>query len=232
MDTSQPLISTILIVKNGERFLASAIESVLAQTCPPLELIVIDGHSTDRTAEIARSYPLVRTVLQRGKGVADAYNQGIEEARGPLVAFLSHDDLWTPDKLQVQTNYLLAHPETQYTIAMIRFFLEPGHTIPPGFRKELLVGEHVGRIMETLVARREVFDRVGLFDDRFAVANDVDWYARASDLSIPMAIIPQVLLHKRVHNTNTSLGPLSSNRELLATLRSSVARKRAQRETD
>ena len=201
---SNHLVSVIIIVKNGERFLASAIDSVLKQDYRPLDIIVLDGHSTDKTQVIARSYPDVRYLQQQKTGVSDAYNLGINCANGTLVAFLSHDDFWAPDKLTIQVDYLLENPEVQYTIAKFIYFLEPGTISPAGFRKELLKGEHVGRIMETLVARKSVFEKVGKFDTGLNIAGDVDWYSRANDLQIPMAIIPRVLLHKRIHGRNIS----------------------------
>ena len=102
---ANPLVTVIIIVRNGERFLEQAIQSVLAQTYNPLELIVVDGRSQDRTAQIAQSFAEVRYVQQINKGVSDAYNLGIAEATGELIAFLSHDDLWTSDKLDIPNHY-------------------------------------------------------------------------------------------------------------------------------
>lgn len=221
-----PLVSVIIAVKNGERFLASAINSVLEQDYRPIEIIVVDGQSEDRTAQIAQSFAQVGYIQQVNKGVADAYNVGIDAAKGELVAFLSHDDLWTPDKLSVQVNYLIDHPKIQYTIAKVKFFLEPGHSPPSGFRKELLENDHIGRIMETLVVRKSLFDVIGKFRTDLTTAEDVDWYARANDNGVPMAIIPKVLLYKRVHDANISLNVLVNNRNLLKALRQSIDRKR------
>lgn len=226
MNTS--LVSVVMAVRNGERFLAKAIESVLAQTHEAYEIIVVDNQSTDNTKKIAKFYQQVRYLCQTGQGIADAYNIGIDAAKGEFIAFLSHDDLWTPEKLSVQANYLLNHPEIQYTTARIKFFLEPGYVIPSGFRPELLEGDHVGCIMETLVARKQLFDLIGKFDLQLTTAEDVDWFARATDSHIPMAVMPQVLLYKRVHNTNLSINSTNNNQNLLKILRRSVERKRNQ----
>lgn len=223
---SWPLVSVIIAVRNGERFLVSALSSVLEQDYRPFEIIVVDGQSVDNTAEIARSFQEVRYVRQINRGIADAYNVGIEAARGEFVAFLSHDDLWTPDKLSVQVGYMLSHPKIQYTVARVRFFLEPGCSIPPGFRKELLEGDHVGLIMETLVARRSLFDEIGRFDPQLTISEDADWFARASDYKVPKVVVPQVLLWKRVHDTNASLDVDLGHRDLLKALQRSIARKR------
>jgi glycosyltransferase involved in cell wall biosynthesis len=101
-----PLVSVIVPVRDGERFLADALRSVLAQDYRPFEIIVMDGHSKDRTEQIARSFAKVRFLTQPGKGLPNAYNSAIAAARGEWVAFLECDDLWTPEKLTVQIHYM------------------------------------------------------------------------------------------------------------------------------
>lgn len=223
---SRPLASIIMPVRNGERFLPQAIESVLGQSYRPIEIILVDGRSTDGTAAIARSYAEVRYLQQAHGRVGAAYNLGIAASSGDFLAFLSHDDLWTPDKLSIQIDYLERHPGTLYTVAHAEFFLEPGCSAPPGFRRELLECARPAPVMETLVARREAFRRVGMLDPRLSSAEDVDWFARARDLGIPMAVIARVLLRKRIHDRNSSLAAADNTHNLLAALRRSLARKR------
>ncbi|WP_129671691.1 glycosyltransferase [Candidatus Chloroploca sp. Khr17] len=218
-------VSVIVIVKNGERFLAQALQSILDQTLPPAEILVVDGNSTDRTAEIAQSFADVRYLRQPDSGISNAYNFGIAQAQGELIAFLSHDDLWTPDKLAIQVNHLLAHLDCQYTVCRIRSFLEPGETPPTGFRYELLQKEPVAYIMETLLVRRSLFEQVGLYDPHMPIGEDVDWYARVFDAKIVGHVCDQVLVHKRVHGCNTSLTDVTTNDQLLLSLRRSVQRK-------
>jgi glycosyltransferase involved in cell wall biosynthesis len=222
----KPLVSVVMAVRNGERFLSAAIESVLAQQWPALEILLVDGHSRDKTAQIAKAYAPVRYIAQGNRGIADAYNVGIAAAAGEFITFLSHDDLWTMDKLSCQMAYMLDHPEAQYVVAQVKFFLESGHVLPSGFRPQLLEQEPVAYIMETLLARRSVFGRVGGFDPRLTSAEDVDWFSRAKDQNVPHGIIEQVLLHKRVHDANISLNDGATNQLLLKVLRQSIARKR------
>jgi hypothetical protein len=80
--------------------------------------------------------------------------------------------------------------------------------------------------MGTLVVRKTVFDQIGLFDTTFKTAEDVDWFSRANDRQIAMAVLPQVLLHKRVHDKNISLNADKNNVNLLKALRQSVQRKK------
>jgi hypothetical protein len=109
----------------------------------------------------------------------------------------------------------------------MKFFAQEGLGIPPAFRPRLLEGDHIGRIMETLVARRSAFDVVGEFDVSLNVSDDVDWFARAKDKDVPMAIMPEVLLLKRVHDANLTLVATDEcHRHLLTALRRSVVRQR------
>lgn len=223
---SKPLVSVIIPVRNCERFLASSIVSVLEQDYRPFEVIVVDDGSTDDGAIIVRSYPDIICISQSYQGVSVARNTGISAARGEFIAFLDADDLWTADKLSIQVGYLIDHPEIQYTIARVKFFLEPGCHIPPGFRKRLLRNDHVGQLIGTLVARSSLFDAIGKFNPNLTTAEDVDWFARANDGGIPVAIIPRVLLYIRVHDTNLSINAPTNNQDLLKVLKQSIHRKR------
>lgn len=221
-----PFVSVIVAVRNGERYLAAALNSILAQTYQSFEIIVVDGHSTDATALIARAHAGIRLVEQAGLGIAAAYNTGIQVAQGDLVAFLSHDDLWTPHKLSLQVGYMVEHPGIQYTNGLLRFFLEPDCRAIPGFRRGLLEGTHPGWIMETLVVRKALFARLGGFDEHLTLAEDIDWYARARDHGIPSALLAEVVLHKRVHDANATADVASSNRGLLSAMKRSIDRKK------
>jgi glycosyltransferase involved in cell wall biosynthesis len=220
-------VSVILIVRNGQSLIAEALDSVFQSTIKPAEILVVDGGSTDRTIEIAQSFPLVRVIHQTSTGIARAYNEGIARAQGEFIAFISHDDLWLPGKLDRQTAYMRHNPNVLYTVAMVQHVLVPGSAVPPGFRRELLERPVPGMLMETLVARQRVFARVGGFDPQFAIAEDTDWFARARDANIEMALLPDVLLHKRIHGANASLTELRSNQLLLHAMRRSVMRKKA-----
>lgn len=224
-----PLTSVIIAVKNGERFLAAAINSVLQQDYRPLEIIVVDDHSTDRTAEVAQSFKQVQYIYNDGDpGIASSRNLGLDAVEGELIAFNSHDDLWAPRKLSLQVNRMIRYPETGCTFTRIRFFLEPGCSIPRGFKKKLLKGDYVGYMPETLVAHRSLFRIVGRFNPDLIIADDVDWFIRVRDAGIPIAVIPEVLLFKRVHDANTSTLPSVTpvfGQEMLTVLKRSISRR-------
>lgn len=227
MTANPSLVSVIVPVRNGERYLAAALQSVLAQNYTPLEIIVVDGHSTDRTVEIARSFPSVRVLPQQERGVGDAYNLGLAAAQGAWIAFLEHDDLWTSDKLRVQLGYMQQHPQVLCSLTKARFFLEPGCTYPKSFKPEWLETPQSGCILSTFLARREVFGVVGTFNPALRNSGDVDWFARAKDRSVQVEFLPDVLLEKRVHDENvTHSQAQTSQREMLLALHASIRRQR------
>ncbi len=227
---NEPLVSVLLPVKNGARFLAEALRSVVAQTYRPLEIVMIDARSTDGSVEIARSFAEVRILSQsETTGLANAWNMGLDAATGELIGFIGSDDLWSPEKLALQVDYLHRHLETEHVIALADFFREPGEPLPGGFRPELLQGAYPARMPEALLARKSLFQRLGRFDPNFQISPDVDWFTRMQDAQVETACIPQVLVHRRVHAHNLSFDERSAlvSHELLDMLGASIKRKRA-----
>jgi glycosyltransferase involved in cell wall biosynthesis len=221
------LVSVVIPTLDAARFLDQALDSVEAQSHPDLEVLLIDGGSTDGTVEIGRRRRRVRIVGQTGSGLAAAWNDGIDAARGDLIAFLDSDDLWMPQKLTRQVEALEADLDAAYALARFRFVLEPGHPVPRGFLPAHLEGDHLSPLPSAVLARRDLFARIGTFDPRWVTASDVDFFARATNAELPFAVVDEVLVHKRVHDTNLSLfNGATVNRELLEVLQANVRRKR------
>jgi len=224
---SNPLVSAIIPVKDGERFLAEALNSVLEQGYRPLEIIVVDDGSTDGTAEITRSFEEVRYLFQTNQGHAAAMNLGIEKAGGEFLAFLDADDLWEPNKLQRQVAYLLQHPEVDCVIGKTRNFLEPGTHLPARVTKDLLLTDAVLLALGALLARKSVFQVAGVFDVSYPHAKDVDWFIRAREAGLRMAVLPEVLLRRRLHGSNRSFSHEARTAEFMRAVRSTIERRRA-----
>jgi glycosyltransferase involved in cell wall biosynthesis len=220
-------VSVIIPVYNGSRYLRAALESVFAQTYRPLEVIVVDDGSADESGVIAQSFPEVRYIYQTNQGVAAARNNGIDAARGEFFAFLDQDDLWTPDKLKQQVAHLQSHPDVGYTLTQQKFFLDPGAALPAWFRKELFDSVHTGWVLGTLLVRRTALEKIGKFATGYSAANDSDWFFRAKAAGIPMAVIPELLLLKRIHGANESAHAKEVLSELRKVVRSSLERQRA-----
>jgi glycosyltransferase involved in cell wall biosynthesis len=225
--SSEPLVSVVIPVKNGARFLPDALTDVAAQTYRRHEVVVVDGGSSDGSAKIARSFPGVRCIEQQGDGLPDAWNTGIAAARGELIAFLDSDDRWLRSKLEAQVGALARDPRADFVICHARFFLEPGKPCPPGFDPKLLGGDHVANMPSALLARRSVFEAIGNFPTDFDIASDIDWFARLKDSGLGRLVVPEALVEKRVHDSNLSYFAAGAlPRELLRVLRDSVARQR------
>lgn len=227
MPPSQPLVSVLIPVLNAARFLRDALASVNAQTYAPLEIIVVDGRSTDETAQIAQAFPRVRYLQQTGVNMYNALNEGLDVARGEYIAMISGDDIWMPDKLVTQVEYLHRHPETDCIFGLTRHVLLDGE-IPRGFRTEFLQGEHEAMYLEAMLVRKSAFDRVGRFNETFHQASDTDWFARFAHLKLRRDFIPRVLLFRRMHATNLS-HTLGGNlyHELLVATRAQTLRHRS-----
>jgi glycosyltransferase involved in cell wall biosynthesis len=226
-----PSITVIIVVRNGERFLASALQSIAHQTRPPDEVIVVDGQSTDRTAQIAQSFPGVRYLLQPDLGIANARNWAIATATSEFIAFLDADDVWTTDKLAVQMAYMLEHPQLMYTTTWLNHFYDPTCPPRPGYRLESFEQGIEGRTPGTMLAHHTVFKQAGLFDPAFGLASEADWFARTQDAGIPSDVIKTVLLHKRIHASNSSIQREQYRQEWFVVMRQSLLRKRGHTST-
>lgn len=193
----------------------------------PLKSLWLTVNLLDGTAAIARSFSGVRYMLQPDLGIARARNLAVTAATGEFIAFLDADDMWLPHKLAVQLAFMLARPQLMYTTTLLNLFYEPGCSPRPGYREEGFTTGIEGRFPGTMLARREVFQHVGPFDPDFAVAFEVDWFARAQDAGVPSALIEEVLLRKRIHDHNNSIQREQFRREWFVVMRRSLTRKRA-----
>jgi glycosyltransferase involved in cell wall biosynthesis len=232
-----PLASVVIPAYEAERFLAEAIESVLAQTYAPVETIVVDDGSSDRTAEIATRYPQVTVIRQPNAGPAAARNRGFAASSGDLVAFHDADDLMTPDKLEVQIGHLLAEEEAELVVGEQELIVEPGAELPfwaEGSAAQLpmparpaeLAGEPLIHPM-TMTMRRPVFERVGDFDPAMQPAEDLDWIFRASELGVSIARLPGVVLRRRVHPASLTQDTAAARAGLFRAFKARIERHRA-----
>jgi glycosyltransferase involved in cell wall biosynthesis len=214
-----PLVSVLIPVHDGARFLPAALESALAQTFRPHEIVVVDDGSTDGSGDLARAVG-ARVVVQPHQGVAAARNRALDEATGDLIAFLDSDDCWTPDKLEVQVGAMLERPAAGFSVTHQQVTLEPGIAQPHW----IAAGESLCCGTASLMVWRWAFDRVGRFDPARRLAEDTDWIVRALDLGMEMLVVPRPLLLRRIHGANLSCD--RDPRDLFAVLRRSLQRKR------
>jgi glycosyltransferase involved in cell wall biosynthesis len=222
------LISVVIPAFNAEAFLTEAIESVLAQDYGPVEVIVVDDGSTDRTAAVASAYP-VECLRQANSGQAAARNAGVAAARGAFVSFLDADDLWRPSKLSTEIAHLQAHPELDYVLVRMQRSLSPGAPWPPGTPASWFKEPQPGTLPSAALVRRTVLDRIGPFETGFRHGSDTEWQARAADAETRWELLPDVLVEYRIHGNNNSYDNLGMKQEMFELLRASLARKRMAR---
>jgi glycosyltransferase involved in cell wall biosynthesis len=220
------LASVIVPAYQAEVYLDEALDSAFAQDYDVLEVIVVDDGSTDRTAEIAASFP-VRLLRRTHRGPAAARNSGIAVAAGEFITILDSDDIWPTDRLSRQIGHLGDHPEVGIVLGHTQFFVNPGEPRPPHFPR-LAAGDSAPGHAATMLARREVFDRIGLFDESLWLGEDIDWLARAKDAGIASATLGEIVLRYRVHAANTSRHAAANQTAILGILRDSVRRQRGQ----
>jgi glycosyltransferase involved in cell wall biosynthesis len=225
---SEPLVSVVIPVHNGQRFLAEAIDSVLAQGYPHREVVVVDDGSTDGSAAIARTRP-VRYQRQPNQGVAAARNAGLAAAQGDLIAFLDQDDVWLPHKLEAQVSFLLQHRSVDGVISPVEIAVEPGATPLSWFEPESGMDVQRVALLGALLAWRSSVDRVGGFDTRYEIASDTDWIMRARDARLVLRTALGICMRYRMHEHNSSRREDVLNAEVRAVYRASVARKREAR---
>jgi glycosyltransferase involved in cell wall biosynthesis len=212
----QPAVTVLIDTYNHERFIEEALVSVLEQDFPraDTEVLVVDDGSTDRTAEIVRKFePRVRLIRKTNGGQASAFNAGIPEARGEIVAFLDGDDWWAPNKLSRVMQAMGADPAVGILGHGI-IIAHPGnlaqaHTLREGFQFQpnTLEGARVFRLRKAFLGtsrmtiRTALLRRIGAVPEKIAIQADEYLFTLAAALT-PAQILPEALTYYRVHDAN------------------------------
>jgi glycosyltransferase involved in cell wall biosynthesis len=214
-NSDSPLISCIVPVFNGERYLNEALDSIFAQSYRRLEIIVVDGGSTDGTMAVVAGYrDRLRYATQPNCGPAVARNLGLSAARGEFVAFLDQDDIWEQRKLEKQMARFAARREIDLSIGHVKLFWVAGMQDEAARLQNHRRGQVVpGYTTGTLLARRALFDQVGLFDASLWFGDATDWFLRAAERRIVMELLPDVLLYHRMHKTNLTRRRIGDSRD-------------------
>lgn len=221
-----PTVSVVISSYNYGHYIEETIQSVLSQTHPALEIIVIDDGSTDNSAEVIESFgDRVKFVRQQNQGVCVARNKGAAMATGDILSFLDSDDIWLPRKLEKQVAAFLADEEVGIVSCGIRHFDTEGKTIAEyvsgrsGWcdKDILLYREPVLNSTASVIAvRRDIFQRVGGFDEQreLFAAEDRELCYRVAKAS-KLAFIPEILVDYRIHGKNGHLNILRMERALI-----------------
>jgi glycosyltransferase involved in cell wall biosynthesis len=229
MSADGPLVSVVMPVHNGERYLAEAVESVLAQSYRPWELILVDDGSTDGSAEVAKRFgTALRYEYQANAGQSAARNRGVQLARGPLLAFLDDDDYWSAEKLALQVAVVTEEPSVDAVFGHVRQFVSPDLDPEAAGRVRYHAEVMPGQVPGTLLIRREAFDRVGPFETQWRIGEFVSWYARAVELGLRTVLLPDIVLHRRLHDDNTGIKQRAESVQYVRILKATLDRRREQ----
>jgi glycosyltransferase involved in cell wall biosynthesis len=224
---SKPVISVIIPVYNGEKYLAEAIESVLAQTYRPIEVIVVDDGSTDGSADVAKDFvPLVQYCFQPNGGTGAARNRGIDLARGSFFAFLDADDILVKDKLTLQMAAFDANPDVDIVFGHVKQFYSPELNESMKNKIRCPAEPMPGSLPYTMLIKRGAFFRVGLFETHWQVGQDVSWVLRATEQRLNMIMLPDLVYMRRLHENNKGITKRQFITQRVQILKASLDRRR------
>jgi glycosyltransferase involved in cell wall biosynthesis len=218
-------VSVIVPCRDTSRFLGAALDSILSQDPPLLEVIVIDDGSADTSPSVARSYGgVVRCVSQAPAGIAAARNHGVRLAAGALIGFLDADDIWPAGSLAHRIGILADDPDVDCAYGVVETFADPE---TPGNVTAFLPPPRPARLAGAMLARRSVFDRIGGFDTELSIGETLDWVARLDDHGVVTRATDHVVLRRRVHASNTVRRLADRHNDYIRVMRAALHRRRA-----
>jgi glycosyltransferase involved in cell wall biosynthesis len=227
-----PSIGIVVINRNGMPHLAVALAAVVAQADElresigaDVDVVFVDGQSTDENLDEIGRWPSVRLVPQRGSGIADARNFGVASVVGELIAFCDSDDVWTDGSLLARVEHLRSNVDVSSVIGLIVTHQLDGADVPD-HRVERLGEAVVGYTPGAMVARRTTLDMVGPFDESLSIGTDSDWFIRAVGAGLAPDVVPEVVLRKGVRADSASTAIATYRREMLSVARAHVHRRR------
>lgn len=234
MDRSAPMISVIMPLYNGERYVQDAVESILQQTRGRFQIIAVDDAGTQPTLArveamrdriLAAGHRLDTVVHDENKGIAAARNAGAAVAVGDYITWLDQDDLWPPGRT---ADLLTALRDSSAAVARGRLqFVDLMPGVPrPWVRDIWFTGDHPGYVLGALLCRREFLDEVGLLDEDLRTGtDDVEWFMRLKDRGDAVVDLDAVSVIRRIHDDNQS--GKAPAQDLLAAIRAHRARRSA-----
>jgi glycosyltransferase involved in cell wall biosynthesis len=218
------VVSAILAVRNGSRYLPHALESVLGQTRPPDEVIVVDDGSDDGSDEVARGFPAVTCLRIDRSGQGAALNRGVAASRGTHLAFLDADDEWLTEKLELQ----LACFESDRTLDAVFGHVE--QVVETGDGTARSQGPSIARLPGAMLITRAALLRCGPFAAELRLGMVVEWYARAKDAGLREVVLPDVVYRRRIHGDNMGIRHAAERAEYAVMLKKVLDRRRARRD--
>jgi glycosyltransferase involved in cell wall biosynthesis len=220
-------VSAAIPVRDGEAYLAEAIESVLAQSRSCDQVIVVDNGSVDRSAEIARGFgPAVEVVSEQRPGIGVARNAAMSAARGDYVAFLDADDLWQPEKIRLQLAAFEADPGLQLVFGHVRQFVSPDIAAADAAALSVPSDPQPGLYIGAMLARRSAIEAIGPWDEDVRISDGLSFLLRARELGLAQAMLSETVTRRRLHGQNHSIHNRGERGEFARHLKRSLDRRR------
>jgi glycosyltransferase involved in cell wall biosynthesis len=220
MNASDFKVSVVIPTFNRAVFLAEAIQSILAQTLPVYEIIVLDDGSTDNTSEVIRAYgEKIRYFKQKNQGPSVARNYAMREAGGNWIAFLDSDDLWVPEKNQLQAEFICQHPYLEFVFGDQAVFSERHSAMEPEILNLVLhqnLQKNAADLKDlfrqllfcnpiptsSVFLRSDCLPRVGFFDETLPIASeDYEYWLRLAFV-LRAGFVDHILVKRRMHDSN------------------------------
>ncbi len=223
------LVSCIITSFNSEKYIAEAVKSILNQTYKDIEIIVADGGSTDNTKElIEKLNSHINFVAQKTLSPAATRNLGFQSSKGKYIAFLDADDLWHPEKLAKQMNCFAQNSEIDLCITYAEMFWSEDLKNERMFFSNHPRSKSIpGYATTTLLAKKNVFEKIGEFKNNLWFTDATEWFIRVKELGLKMHIIEEPLTFHRMHKSNlTKRKSEESREEFLALVKSVLDRKK------
>lgn len=221
-------VSVIIAAWNAEAYIAEAIESILRQTAPPDEIIVVDDGSSDGTRGILDSFgDRIIAITQANSGQAVAVNKALAMARGELIGFCDADDLWTPRKQEAQLALLERDDNIEAAFGKVQQFVSSD--VPEQHRARLTPDVEImpGELKQCMLIRHAALNRIGPFDESLPATFFIAWLGRAKQLGLKSAHVDDIVVRRRLHlanggRTNTD----AQNLQTLMALRQAIKAQR------
>ncbi len=219
----KPEVTSIIPVFNCEKYIESAIESVLNQTYKDIEIIIVDDGSTDDTPKLIKQYAgEVKYIRQANSGSAAARNLGIASARGYFISFLDSDDTWDKNKIFLQLECFDNNPEIEACLCNIKLINEK----ETGILDDQYVIVTPYTVCSILI-KTDAVKKVGLFNTNLKYGEDTDWFMRMRNLAIPIKILKDKLVYARLHKNNlTNSFSVRSREEIFSKIKNGLDERR------
>lgn len=224
---AEPIVTAAIPVRNGEAYLAEAIESVLAQSLPCDQLVVVDNGSRDRSAAIAAGFgSAVEIVSEPRPGIGAARNAALRAARGEYLAFLDADDLWEPGKTALQLAAFEAQPRLQLVFGHVRQFASPDLATEEAEGLRVPTEPQPGLYVGAMMARRAAIEAIGPWPEDVRVSDGLTFLLRAGELGLEQTMLAETVTLRRVHGANHSIHNRNERAEFARHLKRSLDRRR------